>query len=164
MQKRRIPVAGILLILLMIFQTFSALFGGVQLILDPSGMSLQMPVSWLQNSPFENYFIPGIILTLLLGLFPGFITFCLVFKPFRQHKGLFNIYPDKYFAWTYSVYLGIMLMIWITVQIAMVGYGHPIQTVYAALGIILLITALLPANMNYYTLTKSDKTGTWRTL
>lgn len=164
MQKRRVPFTGILLICLIVFQALSALFGGVQLILDPTGMSLQMPVTWLKNSPFHDFLIPGLILTFLLGLFPGWIAYCLAFRPSRQKKGRLNIYPERYFAWTYSLYLGIMLMIWITVQIAMVGYGHPIQTIYASLGILITIVTLLPANMNFYIRSKEEKNGTWRTL
>jgi hypothetical protein len=164
MKNRRIPLTGILLIFLLVFQTLSALYGGIQLILDPSGMKMQMPVSWLKNSPFHDFLIPGLILTLLLGLLPGWIAYCLTFRPFSHKKGLLNIYPDRYFAWTYSLYLGIMLMIWITVQIAMVGYGNIIQTIYAALGILITIVTLIPSNMEYYSRSKAEKEGTWRTL
>lgn len=165
MQKNRIPFTGAILIFLVIIQAISALFGGIQLIIEPNGLLLQMPVNWLNNSPFQSYLIPGIILTLLLGIFPVWIAYCLAFRPFRHRRGWLNIYPDRYFGWTYSLYLGIMLIIWITVQIAMVGYGHPIQTIYVSLGILITIVTLIPSNMNYYSHSKKEeKNGTWRTL
>ena len=150
MRTTRKPFAVILLIVLLIFQSISGLFGGIQFVIEPSGSIIQMPVSSLSHSPFSDFMIPGIILLLLLGVFPGFAAFCLISKPTWKWANVLNVYKNRHFAWTYSVYIAIMLFIWITVEIQMIGFGHFIQTFYAFLGILILITALLPGVMSFY--------------
>ena len=109
-----------------------------------------MPTSALVNSPFSDFTIPGLILLILLGIFPGFTAFCLTSKPAWKWADTLNVYKNRHFAWAYSVYIAIMLFIWITVEIQMIGFGHFIQTIYAFLGIVILITALLPGVMSFY--------------
>jgi len=134
------------------------------LILDPSGGLLQMPVVSLENSPFTNFLIPGMVLTLLLGIIPAFTAFCLIKRPRVKWVNLLNLYSDKHCGWTYSLYTGLMLIIWITVQVAIIGYGHIIQTVYASVGILITIMTLLPGVMKYYQKEDEPETGVWRTL
>jgi len=43
-----------------------------------------------------------------------------------------------------------MLILWIDFQVMLIGYGQFIQTVYATVGVLILIVTLLPANMAYY--------------
>lgn len=45
-----------------------------------------------------------------------------------------------------------MMVIWIDTQIAMLGYLHLVQSVYAYLGISIIMMALLPAVKIKYTL------------
>ncbi|MEI7983103.1 MAG: hypothetical protein WCI71_15745 [Bacteroidota bacterium] len=54
-----------------------------------------------------------------------------------------------HWAWTYSLYLGIMLIIWIMVEMVYIDYDI-LQTIYGLLGVIIVIVALLPANMRYF--------------
>lgn len=67
----------ILAISLLFFLGISALFGSYQLIIDPTGKSLQMPLGLLNPTPFEDYLIPGILLLITNGipaLLIGFIS------------------------------------------------------------------------------------------
>ena len=74
------PIALYLLAGLMLFQALSGLFGGGALILDPTGHSLQIPLSLLEGSPFSNYLLPGIILFVVLGIFPSILFYGLIRK------------------------------------------------------------------------------------
>jgi hypothetical protein len=49
------------------FLGVSAAFGGILLVLNPTGARLQMPLSILQFSPFHNFLIPGLILGFVFG-------------------------------------------------------------------------------------------------
>ncbi len=149
-KSSRKPFAVILLIILLVFQSISGLFGGIQFILAPSGDFIQMPIISLAHTPFSDFTIPGLILFLLLGVFPGFTAYCLASKPAWKWADKLNLYENRYFAWACSVYIAVMLFTWITVEIQMIGYGHFIQTFYAFLGIFILVTALLPGVMAFY--------------
>ena len=130
-----------------------ALYGGIALVIDPTGNLLQMPLSNLEGSPFTNYLFPGLILLFLLGVVPAFVAFGLIRKPKWKWANKLNIYNDQHWAWTYSLYVSIMLIIWIDVQIMLIGYGAPIQIIYAFLGVLLLILTLIPGVKKHYNIT-----------
>lgn len=164
MRPERIPVFAVILIILVIFQSVSALYGAISLFLEPDGHLLQMPLSFLEKTPFNDYRIPSLILGILLGFFPLLSVIGLIFKPPWKWASVLNIYHDRHFGWTYSLYTGIMLNIWIITQVQMVGFGHFIQTIYGSLSILILICSLMPAVMKYYTRKEKEEAGKWRTL
>lgn len=143
---------------LIVFTTvlsISALYGGGMLLYDPSGGALQMPTDALQGTPFSSFLIPGLVLFVLQGLFPALAVYGLLFRPAGGRLlNLFNLYADRHWGWAYALYAGIMQWIWIQLQIMWVGYGHPIQSVYAFLGLAVVLSALLPPVMRRYELTK----------
>jgi CDP-diglyceride synthetase len=136
--NRSKPASVFILLLLVLFQGLSGLAGGVGLVLDPSGKSLQIPINWLDNSPFNDYLIPGFILLIVLGVFP-FIT-------------LYRLWFKMKWAWLFAFVLGIALLIWIGVEIIIIGYqpDPPLQLIYGLVGLIILILLFLPSVQNYY--------------
>ncbi|MDX1585615.1 MAG: hypothetical protein R3222_02680 [Balneolaceae bacterium] len=128
MDKRSAPAGYYLLLVLLLFQALSGLTGGILLVSAPSGSTLHMPPGLLDGSPFENFFIPGLILLLLLGLLPVAVTLA-VWKKYRLAR-------------TWSFLTGLILIIWISVQIVMTGYraDPPLQAIYGTIGILIIIT------------------------
>jgi hypothetical protein len=110
-----------------------------------------MPVTLLEGSPFTNYLVPGLILFFILGIFPLFLIYPQIAHPEWKWAGKLNIYPDMYWAWTYSLYTGLSLVIWITFQTWFIGY-HLLQTIYAFAGLLIIITTLLPLVKKHYSL------------
>jgi len=90
--KKKKNFSVYLLIVLIGFQSISAMFGGISFISSPNGENLQMPLSYLQGSPFSSYFIPGLILFLLLGTFPVFIFIGLITSKNWSLLQYLNIY------------------------------------------------------------------------
>ncbi len=143
------PIGLYLLILLLAVQSLGGVFGGISLIASPSGATMQMPLSMLAGSPFSDFLIPGLILLLILGVFPGILVYALIRRPGWRWFGIFNIYRGIHWSWTYSLYLGIMLVIWILVEIVWIEYDL-LQTIYGLIGVAIIILTLLPANMRYF--------------
>lgn len=131
------PLTFYILIGLMTFQGLSGLFGGIMLVFDPSGNSLNMPIDLLKNSPFTNYLIPGIILLLILGILPLGVT-----------NGLWK---KQKWSWYGSLFVSLALLIWIFVEVLMIGYQAepPLQLIYGLAGILLLIFTLMPSVKNF---------------
>ena len=146
-----------LLVFLIAIESCGALFGGYNLMNDPTGESISLPIELLENSVFRNYSIPGIILFTVLGIFPLFLVYPLLSKPNWPPINLLNIYKHYHWAWTYSVYTAIILIIWINIQMLLLEGGSRIQGAFGLLGIIILIIALLPSVKRYYRLTTSTK-------
>jgi hypothetical protein len=123
---------------LIIFQGLSGLIGGVGLVIDPTGKSLQIPIEWLDNSPFHNYLIPGLILLIALGLYPIVL--------------FYGLLKNLNWSWFGTLILGIALLIWIGVEILVIGYhaNPPLQLIYGLVGFFILLFLLLPPIREFY--------------
>lgn len=112
---------------LLAFAALNALGGGYY------GMSgaKDVPLEWLEGSPFTNYFIPGLILSIVVGgafLLASVAVF-----------GRFRIARKASFA---SV---IIVLTWLAVQLSIIGYVSWMQPVTAVTAIIILcLTWFLP--------------------
>jgi hypothetical protein len=143
------PFSFYLLFSLLILQALSGIFGGLSLTLSPSGKIIHIPLSVLDKSPFGSFLVPGMILLILLGLFPAFVSWAMFVRPKRSWLDSLNIYRGIHWTWTYSLYLGIMLVIFILFETLFIGYDI-LQIIYGLVGIGIIITALLPSNMSFY--------------
>jgi len=90
-----------------------------------------IPVEWLKGSPFKNYFIPSLILFLCVGG-SALLAVILVFRGHRMGRKA-------------AITCGIIVLIWLAIQVAIIGYVSWMQpaTAVAAL-IILFLTFKLP--------------------
>jgi hypothetical protein len=141
---------SIVLIVLQIFLALGAIFGGGMLVIDPSGEGLKMPLSLLEQSPFPNYFIPGLLLFFILGVIPVWISFGLVFKKSSNIANKINVFPHQHWAWSFSLYSGFALIIWIFAQAYFFQAVYAVHLVYFTLGIVIQIVTLLPGVQKKY--------------
>ena len=151
MQKQsKKPFSVYILIFFVFFQAISGLTGGIALVFSPGGEIWQMPLSMLNGTPFNNYLIPGLILLTFLGIYPSIVLIGLVWRFNWEILNFINIYKDHHWAWISSVYMGIILILWIDFQIMLIEYSHFIQFIYALLGVIIVIFSLAPSVKKYY--------------
>ncbi len=136
---------SITLFILQLFLGVGAVFGGVVLIIDPTGELVKMPLSLLERSPFQDFFIPGIILLVVLGIFPLIVAMGLIKRwRWRLAEGL-NIFKDRHWSWTFSLYIGFAIIIWITVQVYMINDVSAVHMLYIGLGLLIQMVTLLPS-------------------
>jgi hypothetical protein len=112
------------------FLGIGALGGGIALMAGPNGEVIPLPVPALAGSPFRDYFAPGAILFVILGLGPlgaAFLTW-------RRHPAA------PYLAFV----IGCALLIWLMVEIAIVGYSNdpPLQPFYVGLGVLVALVGV----------------------
>ncbi len=110
--------------ILMIVHAFvgiGAIGGGIMAILNPQGPG-GMPADALQNSPFSNYLIPGIILFTVIGLGNIFASVTILLK--SKYQG----YISSVFSWA--------LVIWIIVQCIMLRAVAFLHVLYLIIGLI----------------------------
>lgn len=149
-EKPRKPIGSYLLISFHIFLGIGALYGGGLLIISPDGSMLSLPPEIIETTPFNNYLIPGIILFAGLGLLPLFTAAFLITK--KRLNILENLKLDKraHWAWNSSLYIGFILIIWITVQMYILQVIVIGQISFVFLGLIIQAITLLPSVKNYY--------------
>jgi hypothetical protein len=118
-------VKAISIILLLVNGT-GAFYGGFQLMTDSSGSKLQMPLSFLEHSPFQSYLIPGIILIMVNGVF-CFITLSTIFL------------KKNYYQW-FIIIQGILLCGWILIQMILLQLFYaPLHATFLIIGACLII-------------------------
>ncbi len=143
----RTPLLIYLLVALHLVLGIGALYGGWMLLTDPIGFG--MKPEWLNGSPFNSYLLPGLFLFVVLGLFPLLVAKGLIQRRALPIAYVFNFYRDRHWAWTYSLVVGLVLIGWINVQIALVPYFW-MQPLFLAVGLLVLILTLWPSVMRYY--------------
>jgi len=90
-----------------------------------------VPVEWLKDSPFHSYFIPGIILFVCVGGSALFAAMAVLRRYRIARKAAFSS--------------GIIALLWLSVQVAIIGYVSWMQPATAiAAVIILFLTWQLP--------------------
>jgi len=139
-----------ILLVLLGFLGIGAFFGGGVLIISPSGKLFRMPLSLLDNSPFNTFLIPGIILFNVLGIVPILLIIALIKKPEIKLAEKLNFYSDMYWAWTYSIYVAFALIIWIQVEMTILRSVHWSHTLYIFLAIAIIYVALVPQVRDIY--------------
>ncbi|HKI79635.1 MAG TPA: hypothetical protein VKA26_13935 [Ignavibacteriaceae bacterium] len=132
------PNAVNIVVLLILIQSLSGIVGGTGLVLEPSGKSLKIPLEWLNNSPFNDYMLPGLILLILLGIYPLLV--------------LYGLWLKRSWAWASTMILGMAIIIWIGVEILIIGYKPvpPLQLIYGIEGLLILVLTLSSPVREYY--------------
>ncbi len=111
------------------FNGLSGLFGGVMLISNPTGQSLEMDRLWLETTPFSSFLLPGIILFLLVGAanLAGFLL------SLRKNEK----------APSFAGLCGIILILWISAQVLWLGFLGFLQPLYFLTGLLQLLASFL---------------------
>jgi hypothetical protein len=143
------PLTCLLLILVHLVLSVNALIAGGMMMIKPDGSLLGMQTGRLSNSPFSNYFIPGLFLFTMVGGVSLFSIIGLIAKPAWPLPQKFNLYKDKHWAWTWSLYSGIIVIAWIAIQLLMTDYFW-LQPVIIFLGLLIIILTMTPGIINYY--------------
>lgn len=107
----------------------AGLYGGSTLFRDPSGASMDMSLVWLAGTPFPDYELPGAVLLVANGIFPLCVCAAIIVRSPRS--------PEL------VITSGAVLIGWMTVQIAMIGYELWIQALFLGIGLALAAVGVL---------------------
>ena len=113
-----------------IFLAIGAFGGGLALMLGPRGEIIPLKVATLSGSPFDTFFVPGLILFVILG-----------FGPLAAAALVWLRQPLAPVA---TVVVGAGLLIWLAVEIVIVGYTSdpPLQPFYLLVGAVITVVGL----------------------
>jgi len=112
-------------LVLLFFLGLSALPAAILMIAEPLGTSMGLPPEMLDQTPFNNFLFPAI----LLGVFNGILSLLFAFLVLKRHRLQ---------AWM-VLFQGSVLMVWLTSEVLM-GLYYPALTLPYYLVAILLVT------------------------
>lgn len=139
-----------ILIFLLLLLSLGALGGGGAFILFPQGWMGMTPESQLSHSPFPNFLIPGLILFTVLGVLPLVVAWGLWKQKNCRIAQALNIFPDMHWSWSWSLYVGFALQIWIYAEVYFLQGFHILHHIYFTLGIVILVVTMLTPIRTYY--------------
>lgn len=145
--KRPLPLW--ILLLWLVFLAFGGLYGGITMLLDPSGVLLGAE-KILPLLPVPDFVLPGLFLFFVMGLVLLVLAFGLFARPNWPWAVALSCWSGHYWAWTGSLALGIVLLTWLTVQAVMIGLSAGIQYVMVVNGLVILGSALWPSVSKAY--------------
>ncbi len=133
-----------LLIGLHLFLGIGAVLGGAVLVIEPSGSLLGMPTDIMQIELFPDYLIPGIILLVFMGIFPLIVAWGLITRRECKWADHLNVFKKLHWSWAYSLYISIILIIWISVENYILNAVAIVHLFYIGLGLAIQIVTVLP--------------------
>ena len=92
-----------LAITLLVIQSVLAFLGSWGLIGDPSGKSIQIPLTVLEGTPFDDFLVPGIILLFAIG----FLSIAVAIMTLKR---------SRHYSW-FIILQGCVLIGWLTAEI-----------------------------------------------
>lgn len=114
---------------LQLFIGMGAVAGALPMILTPLGSEEALSIELLRNTPFTSYLIPGIVLFSINGV--GSLV--------ASYFSLKRLKP----AGIMGMVFGIALIIWIIVQLYLMGFASWLQPLYFALGTLELLFGVI---------------------
>ena len=131
-------IVHIFLFAAVLFQGLSGIFGGAALVIDPSGAIISLPHALIADTVFGSYLVPGIVLLFALGVAPLAVAY--------------GLWRARFWAWWGTLYVGVALIVWLAVELLVIGYlsEPPLQAIYGVLGVLIVLVALLPSVRRKY--------------
>ena len=99
-----------------------AIGGGLLLVIDPSGNTLGVPASLIEGTIFPDFLIPGI--------------FLLVVNGFGSSIGAVFSFSKSQYTQGIAIVLGVVLVLWIVIQVIIIKSIGWLHGIYFFLGII----------------------------
>lgn len=147
------PVSVRTLIVLEAVLAFFGFASGLQFIRDPSGGTHDMETSILEGTPVGDFLLVGVFFVTCYGILPVLIVYGLWRLPRWRWTDVINAWTGQNWAWTGVATTGVMLIVWIAVEVYYIGSpeGFPrfLQVTFATLGAVMLILAFLPRTREY---------------
>lgn len=107
-----------------LFLALGAIPAGVAFVLRPDGSLVGMPLAVLAGTPFPDFRVPGLVLTLAVGFSSLAASILLALGSSR--------------AAVAALAAGAVTLGWIAVQLWLIGYLSPLQPLVAVLGLALV--------------------------
>ena len=123
------------LIFLLIFTGLNACVAGCMFMLRPGGELLGMDTSYLKHSPFDHYFLPGLVLFLVIGIFSLYTGYAVI--------------RNRSYSLGFARLQGVLLCGWIAIQVTLVREINFLHITMFSVGVATgLISRAIQKNVN----------------
>jgi len=138
-----------LLALSLLFLALGGLYGGIAMLVGPTGGSLGLTET-LPLLPVSDYILPGIFLLVVMGLAPLLLIYGLLARPNWRWAKRLSYWSGHHWAWMGTLGLGVTLAVWLIVEGLLIGFEWAIQYITAVDGLLIMLFVLLPGVRKFY--------------
>lgn len=110
-----------LALVLLLLSSAGGFYGGYNLIIQPDGTTIKQPLELLQHTPFKNFYIPGILLIISVGVLGALAIIVTIFQVSYHAK--------------FIVAAGLILTVWMLVYMVLAPEIYRTQYVVLAMGL-----------------------------
>lgn len=107
---------------LQLITALGAIPAGMGYLSDTSGGAMGVSTEMLANSPLKSFLLPGLFLLFINGL--------------GNAAGAWLSFSGKKSAGSFGFALGVLLTLWIIIQVYWIGYGSFLQPLFLAIGLV----------------------------
>lgn len=141
-EKQRRPAGVTMLIVTQIVFAFVGFMSAYGLLSDPSGEGIGLSLDLLENAPVGDFALVGWWFLGFYGILPAVTACGLLTRARWAWTDRVNRWTGQHWAWTASVALGIILLLWIALELVFVGpltgIGGALQVIITLLGLLVL--------------------------
>jgi len=143
------PQAVLALVVLEVFFGVMGIISGMILMADPSGALIGFPSSIAERIPFQNFFLVGLFLLVIFGLYPLLLAHGawrkeeLFFKEISRAGGI-------HWSWQGGMALIAILTVWLFVENLLIGLDYPATYMTIILGLAIFVALILPSTRRYF--------------
>ena len=123
---------------------------GLILILAPNGQVMQMPLDMLKTTSFSAFLFLGILLFIFVGMYPLAVAYSLFARPSWSWPDSVNPFKNMYWAWAASLAVGVIVIIWICVQMILFDTVQFLHVLYLGWGVAIILLTLYPSVRRKY--------------
>lgn len=142
------PAVVAVLVALEALLAFLGFASGTQFLLDPSGGTHDMDTTILDGTPVGDFALVGFFFVTCFGILPILAIYGLWKLPRWCWTDAINRWTGQNWAWTATAATGVVLILWIAVEVILIGSpdGFPrlLQVMMTLLGVVILVLAMLP--------------------
>lgn len=128
---------------------FVGFMSGYGLLSSPSGEGLGLPLDLLEDAPVGDFALVGLFFVAFYGVLPALAAYGLWTRKRWRWTDPVNKWTGQNWAWTATAALGVILILWIVVELvfvgALTGIGGAMQVTIAVLGVAVLALVTRPS-------------------
>jgi hypothetical protein len=125
-------------------------FGGWSFISDPSGAGLQAELSWLEQTPVSDFFLPGLFLLGVYGVGGTILIVGLIGRPSPGVLGRLDARLGYHWSWAGSIVFGAVLILWIVYELIVMTEQIWIQPALMTAGLAIAGIPLTASMRSWY--------------
>ena len=117
--------------------------------IDPSGALVGFPPSLAEQIPFQNFFLVGLFLFVIYGLYSIFLAYG-TWTRGELFLGEISKAGGIHWSWQGAAALLGILVVWLLVENSLIGLDYPATYMTIALGLAIFIALVMPSTRKHF--------------